>query len=505
MGVSQIFPSPAAPAVVLAAGALVVMVAELAGRGPWRAKGVVALGVLALAVAALSLVIPGTPVPVQGPPEGAPVWAQPSGARLATDGLSTITYGVVLVAALLSLAISAPALDSDEPAAFVALLLLAAAGMGLLGSAQTLAGVFLGLELLSLSLYALVAYHRQNPQAREAAFKYLLLGSVASALLLFGIAMVYGSAGSLSLDRIAASGAELGDSRLFVGGFLLMLVGVGFKLALAPFHAWAPDAYQGAGLGVTAFMSVATKAAAFAALLRVAMAAPEAAQGVLWLLAALSMAVGSLGALRQAELRRLMAYSGIANAGYLMIALPHFTQGGIEAALFYLGSYALMNLGVFVAAAMLQPGPRRSYLLEGFEGATARDPLAGWVMVVFLLALVGMPLTGGFVGKVLLVGSAVREGASWLAFFLAASTAILAYPYLKLVERIVRQRRKGVSADGMAPAGGLAGGTGHARAAAPYRRVLGVAAAAAAVAVVVLGVWPEPLLRLARLALIPLG
>lgn len=497
MGVSQIFPSTAAPALVLAAGALAVLVAELVTPASRRSTLVLALAVAALAVAGAMLPAGGSPGAAGQAASMVSSGLEESARRVADDGVSRLVYGVVLIAGLTSLAISAPSLDRGEPAAFSALLLLAAAGMGLLASARTLALLFLGLELLSLSLYVMVAYHRSDAAAREAALKYLLLGAVASGLLLFGIAMVYGATGKLSLEAIARAGAAAGAAGLLVGGFVLILIGIAFKLALAPLHVWAPDAYQGAGLGVTAFMSVATKAAAFAALLRVALAAPEAAQRPLWLLAALSMAVGSLGALRQTELRRLMAYSGIANAGYLLIALPHFTRAGIEAALFYLGSYALMNLGLFVAAAMLQPRPLSSYPLKGFEGAAARDPVAGWAMVVFLLALVGMPLTGGFVGKVLLVGAAVREGAAWLAFFLVASTAILAYPYLKLVERIVRRGPGGPEADGATP-GDRAMTPGR-------RRLLAVAAVVSAVALIVLGVWPEPLLSLARLAFVGLG
>ncbi|HEY8424834.1 MAG TPA: proton-conducting transporter membrane subunit [Limnochordales bacterium] len=484
LDIGQIFPSTAMPALILAAGALAVLVVELAAPPGRRAGWVLGLTAAALVLAGLAVAIGGSAVIVD---------PASSAARLAQDGIGRLAYGIVLVAALVTLVISAPALDPGEPAAFSALLLLVTAGMGLLASATTLPVLFLGLELLSLGLYVMVGYHRREPAAREGAFKYLLLGSVASGLLLFGMALVFAATGELALEGIARGSVMPGAERLWLGGLVLVLVGIAFKLALAPLHLWAPDAYEGAGLGVTAFMSVATKAAAFAALLRVALAAPEQAQRPLWLLAALSMAVGSLGALRQTELRRLMAYSGIANAGYLLIALPHMTRPGIEAALFYLGSYALINLGLFAAVALLQPVPASRYPLHLLEGAVGRDPLAGWALVAFVLALVGMPLTGGFVGKVLLVGTAVREGAQWLAFMLVASTAILAYPYLKLVERAVRR-----SPETAAPASPAAGRGGR-------RRLLAVAVVAAAVTLVALGVWPEPLLGLARLAWVSLG
>ena len=492
LGLGQIFPSTAMPALILAAGALVVLVVELAAPAGRRAGLVLGLTAAALVAAGLAVAAGGPPGP--GPAAADPGIAVPgpSAARLVDDGISRIACGVVLAAALVSLLISAPALDPGEPAAFSALLLLASAGMSLLAGARTLPVLFLGLELLSLALYVMVAYHRHRPASREAAFKYLLLGSVASGLLLMGIALVFAATGRLSLDAVAGAAAP-GGQRLLAGGLALVLAGIAFKLALAPLHVWAPDAYEGAGLGVTAFMSVATKAAAFSALLRVAQAAPEAAHRPLWLLAALSMLVGSLGALRQRELRRLMAYSGIANAGYLLIALPHLTPSGLEAALFYLGSYALMNLGFFAAVARLQPHPLAGCPVSLLDGAVRRDPLAGWAAVAFLLALVGMPLTGGFVGKVLLVGAAVREGAQWLAFFLVASTAILAYPYLKLVERAVR-----TTAPEEEPVRPPAVPSAR-------RRLLGAAAVAGALGLVVLGVWPQPLLALARMAWLMAG
>ncbi|WP_324717472.1 proton-conducting transporter membrane subunit [Carboxydochorda subterranea] len=492
---SQLFPAGATPSLILAAGALLVLGIELAAPGRRAAAINTGIVLVSLAAAAVSLWLVGGAALAQPPtPAGAGVGTGvPGPARLALDGLARVATGVVVAGGLVGVAISVPVLDRHEPAGFYALLLLAAAGMGLLASATTLPGLFLGLELLSLSLYVLVAYRRRDPRAQEAAFKYFLLGSLASGVLLFGMALVYGATGTLSLQGSEAPAQ--GAFRTAAGGFALILVGLALKLALAPFHFWAPDAYEGATLGVTAFMSVATKAAAFAALLRVATAAPPAAHAPLWALAALSMLVGSLGALRQRELRRLMAYSGIANAGYLLIGLPHFTGDGIAAGLFYLGAYALMNLGLFVSASMLA-GVRSEYPLDALRGQAASQPLAGWTAAVFLLALVGMPLTGGFVGKVLLVGAAVREGAAWLALVLAVSTAVLAYPYLTLAYSIVAgrpaARGTGVVADG---------GRGAAVGAAGPRRALALLAALLAVGTVALGIWPEPLLAVARTAL----
>lgn len=427
---ADVMPAWAWPALFLAAGALGVLVTELA-LPPRRRQVEMACLTLA-AVALIASVTAAGLVPA--------------------DGLTRLVYTLVGLAAAGALALVRPQLDAGEPAAFVALLLLAAAGMGLLAAARSLPLLFVGLELLSLSLYVMAAYRREDVRSREGAFKYFLLGSAASGLLLFGAALVYGSTGSLGLP---AGPVEVPPAArpVLAAGFILVLVGLAFKLALAPFHFWAPDAYEGGMLGVTAFMSVATKAAAFAALVRVARAAPPEAVAVLGFLAAASMLVGSLGALRQRDFRRLMAYSGIANAGYLLVGLPAASTEGLAAGAFYLIAYTFMNLGLFAVAALVEPpsapgsGPLNRVSLDRFEQLVGRSPWAAWLAAWFLAGLTGLPLTGGFVGKVLLIRSAVGGLAEGLALVLVVSSTILAYPYWKLAYGMLRSAGQPAAAD----------------------------------------------------------
>ena len=481
MRLAAVLPAWALPAVLLAAGALGVLVAELAV--PLRRRQVEA--------ACLTLA-------------GAALVASLAAAGLApADGLTRLVDVLVGVAAASALALARPQLDEGEPAAFVALLLLAAAGMGLLAGARSLPLLFLGLELLSLSLYVMVAYRREDARSREGAFKYFLLGSAASGLLLFGAALVYGTTGSLNLPA-APGELAAGVRPAAAAGFMLILIGLAFKLALAPFHFWAPDAYEGGMLGVTAFMSVATKAAAFAALVRVGRAAPPQALAVLGFLAAASMLVGSLGALRQRDFRRLMAYSGIANAGYLLAGLPAASADGLAAGAFYLTAYTFMNLGLFAVAALAEPppapgsGPLVRIGLNSFEGLAARSPGAAWLAALFLAGLTGLPLTGGFVGKVLLVRAAVGGRADPLALALVVSTTLLAYPYWKLAQGMLRAApapasvaaaatpapERGPGGVALPPAGSLPGA--HLRAWA----VAGLCAAAT----LLIGLAPQPLM-----------
>ena len=460
---AEVVPAWAMPTVVLGAGALAVLVAELAF--PARLRQAVEVTCLTLA----GLAIAGSVA---------------AAVLVPTDGLARLVHLWVAVAAATAVVLSRSYLDEGEPAAFLALVLLAGAGMGLLGAARSWPQLFLGLELLSLSLYVLVAYRREDPASQEGAFKYFVLGSAASGLLLLGIALVFGATGSLELEAPAAS---LPQGPLAAAGFALVLVGLAFKLALAPFHFWAPDAYEGSLLGVAAFMSVATKAAAFVALVRAARLAPASALAVLGVLAVASMLVGSLGALRQRDFRRLMAYSGVANAGYLLAGLPASSAEGLAAGAFYLTAYAFTNLGLFAVAALVEApagpgtGPLRRVGVDQFDGLGARSPWAAWLATLFLAGLTGLPLTGGFVGKVLLVLAAVSGWAYGLAIALALSTAILAYPYWKLVQGMWR---------GGASATPAAWDGDRARAGAPPSRVWAVAAICAAVTVL-LGLAPQ--------------
>jgi NADH-quinone oxidoreductase subunit N len=285
-------------------------------------------------------------------------------------------------------------------------------------------------------LYILAGTGLGRTASHEAALKYVLLGSLASGFLIYGSALLYGASGGIALTDIARGAAS--PSLLFVTGFALFVVGVGFKLALAPFHVWTPDVYEGSPLAVTAFMAVAVKVATFSVLARFVYAVfghDSNALWPLWMLAILSMIVGNTGAIRQTNLKRLLAYSSIAQAGYIVLALAGVTGPGLATMLFYLAAYAFMNLGAFAIIALIGDGGEGAAELEAYRGLFWRRPwLAVW-MTVFMFSLAGIPATAGFVGKVLLLGQALTAGA-WgiaMAVTLIAGTLVSFYVYFKVV------------------------------------------------------------------------
>lgn len=365
-------------------------------------------------------------------------------------GFTRLFQILILGAAALSLLLSVSWREMREEvdlqqdsSGYVSLLLLAAAGMAAMTAAGDLITMFVGLELLSLSLYVLVGFSRRDPRAREGAFKYFILGSVASGILLFGFALVFGETGSVVLAEIAAhwddpayGGALSGLAKVGIG---LAIVGFAFKMALVPFHAWAPDAYQGAPTPVTAFMAVGTKVAAFAALFRFLTAAVPAGWLApvllpLALLAVLSMAVGSLGAMVQEDFKRLLAYSAIAHAGYLVLALSHRSEEAAVAGFMYLAGYAFTSLGAFAVLLWLTRGGREGGELSALAGLYYRKPWPAVALTVFLLSMAGMPPSGGFVGKLLLVLIGVRSGAWFLITGLVLTTGLSAYVYLRVIK-----------------------------------------------------------------------
>ncbi|BAS28935.1 NADH-quinone oxidoreductase subunit N [Limnochorda pilosa] len=355
---------------------------------------------------------------------------------------------VVLAAALLAACLSFGRREEDV-SGYLALLLWATMGMMVLGAAGDLMVFFVALELLSLSLYVLVGF-ASDRRAREAAFKYFILGSAASALFLLGAAFLFGAVGSLAFAGIAA-GARTGlTSPLFLAGGALVIAGIAFKLALAPFHVWTPDVYQGASTAVTAFMSVGTKAAAFAGLVRLlgslapeSGAAPASLLAPLWVMALLSMVVGSLAALGQKNLKRMLAYSGVAHAGYLLVAFPNLTSQGVGAAFFYLGAYTATNLGAFAVIAWLEAEGRAGDELEGYTGLFYQKPWLSGLMTLYMVSLAGVAPTAGFMGKLLVIQAGMQAGAGGWAWALitgmVATTVVSAFVYLKVVRQMVAQ------------------------------------------------------------------
>jgi len=321
---------------------------------------------------------------------------------------------------------------------YYALLLAATLGMILMAASNDLITIFLGLELMSLALYILVGFRRGRLDSSEAALKYFLLGAFASGFLLYGIALLYGATGTTNLGRMAlflGDSPMLGNPLLMAGG-LLVLAGFGFKVAAVPFHMWTPDAYEGAPTTVTGFMSAGAKAAGFAALLRLAIVALPGLQAdwrpLLTWIAILTMTVGNITALLQTNVKRLLAYSSIAHAGYLLVAVVAGGLAGGSAALFYLAVYSLMNLGAFGVLALLGREQEERVMVSDLAGLGQRHPGLAAAMTVFMLSLGGIPPTAGFMGKVYVFGVAVDAGLVPLVIVGVLNSVVSIYYYLRI-------------------------------------------------------------------------
>jgi NADH-quinone oxidoreductase subunit N len=339
-----------------------------------------------------------------------------------------------------------PYLDRENLAAaeFYALVLFATAGMGVLAGAQELLTAFIGLEMSSISSYVLAGYRRDSLKSSESALKYFLLGSFATAFFLYGIALVYGVTGTTYLDKMGGADPQRILLKL---GLALILIGLGFKVAAAPFQVWTPDVYEGAPTPVTALFSAGPKAAAFALLLRIYAVVPAATHfwfWAFWILAVLTMFVGNLGALVQTNVKRLLAYSSIAHAGYILVAFAavtalsgtHANLGPVPAyaaVLFYLLSYALVKVGAFTIVSQLGGKGEKLTSLEDYSGLAQRQPVAAAVLSLFLLSLLGLPITAGFFGKFYVFKAAVHSNLIWLAVLMAINSVIGAYYYLRVI------------------------------------------------------------------------
>lgn len=320
-----------------------------------------------------------------------------------------------------------------------AMILWCATGALLMLRAQELLTIFVALELLSVGLYALAAYHRKNPLGSEAAVKYFLMGAFASAFVLYGIALLYGSAGSTRLDTLADKfGSGEASATLGALGILLMVAGFGFKMSLVPFHAWAPDTYQGAPTPFVAFLSVAPKAGSAIVLIHLVQTVFPSALGTDWApilatLAAASMLVGNLLALVQKDIKRMLAYSGIGHMGFVLIPLASLDAGSWQPVLVYLVAYALMNAGAFALISMLYARSGEQHLISELSGWGHRFPLLGACLTVCMLSLGGIPPTIGFLGKYLTFVHAISHGQVWLALVGIGSSLLGVFYYLRVV------------------------------------------------------------------------
>ena len=321
---------------------------------------------------------------------------------------------------------------------FQALVLFAIVGMNLMVASNELIMIFLGLETLSISSYILLGIKRSDPKSNESALKYFLLGSFSSAFMLYGIALAYGATRTTNLEligrEIAAGSASMTLIYAAVG---LLFVGFGFKVAVVPFHVWTPDVYEGAPTPITAFMSVGPKAAGFAILIRVLMVAFPATYGkwlgVVWLSAALTMIVGNCVALVQSNIKRMLAYSSIAHAGYILVGVATGNEEGVAAVLFYTLAYALMNIGAFTIVALVSSKGDHKTHIDDFAGLGFKQPGLAAALSIFLLSLAGIPLTAGFAGKFFLFRAALESHFIWLAIIGVINSAISVYYYLRVI------------------------------------------------------------------------
>src|SRR5690242_11860923 len=364
--------------------------------------------------------------------------------RFATGDNFALFFEVLFASlGILTVALSHPYLRKRRMLAseFHILTMAAVIGMMVLGSATSLVTVFLGLELLSLSLYIMCGFARTDFSSQEAAAKYLLIGGFASAFVLFGMALVYGGAGTTVIPDIASRlDSASGSNPLILLGILLMGVGFAFKVSAAPFHMWTPDVYQGAPIPVTAFMSVGTKAAAFAMIVRVfAGGLPHLApewQTLLAVVAAASMVVGNLMAIVQTSLKRLLAYSGVAQAGYILIGVVAGGQDGLAAVLYYLFVYMFMNFGAFAVITLLAGPDGDRDQLSDLEGLGRRSPVLAVAMSVFMLSLAGFPPSVGFFGKLFLSTAGVSAGYTWLVVLAVLMSAVSVFYYVRVLSPV---------------------------------------------------------------------
>ncbi len=380
---------------------------------------------------------------------------------LILDDFSRFFHLVFLLVAALTVLVSVRYVEQEGlyQGEYYALILIATLGMMVMASAGDLIMIFLGLETLSIPLYILAGFLRGRLRSNESALKYLLLGAFSSAFLLYGIAFLYGATGTTRLERMAAhlSRGVAWENPLVFLGIGLFLVGLAFKVAAVPFHMWLPDVYEGAPTPVTAFMIAGTKAAAFSALLRAFGTAltplPATWVAPLWVLALLTMAVGNVAALTQQSIKRMLAYSSIAHAGYLLVALVTGTSRGFSSILFYLVVYAFMNLGAFAVIIALARRGEESPTLSAYAGLGFRHPALAFSMAVFMFSLAGLPPTGGFMGKLYIFTAAVEAEYVGLTVLAVICSLISVFFYLRVVVVMyMEEPREGLSGLGLSPA-----------------------------------------------------
>jgi NADH-quinone oxidoreductase subunit N len=366
---------------------------------------------------------------------------------------------------------------------FYALVVFSVMGQCIMVTANELIMIFIGLEISSIASYILAGYLRDDKRNNESALKYFLLGSFATAFLLYGVAWIYGITGATNLESVRHAIETPGFESMALAGIAaaLIFVGLGFKISAAPFQVWAPDVYQGAPAPVSAFLSVGPKAAAFAILIRVFLTAfgpiSDRWTPFVWGCALATMVVGNFAALKQTNIKRMLAYSSIAHAGYVLVAVTAHSDTGAAAAMFYLAAYALTNIGAFAVVTYFARKGEKYVAIEDFNGLAQRQPMMAAMMTIFLLSLIGVPLTGGFFGKFYIFKSALDANLIWLTVLGLLNSAVAAYYYLQILV-VMYMKEPGESVDNLPPVGfGLR-----------------VAVLASAIGTLILGIFPSSVL-----------
>ncbi|HEX4466859.1 MAG TPA: NADH-quinone oxidoreductase subunit N [Solirubrobacteraceae bacterium] len=481
------------PLIALLGGAVLALMVGLIGRRFARAHIVPFLSLVALGAAA-----------------GLTIWQWNADKSIVSGALRVddlaLTLNLILAAgAACAVLLAWRSLAAREAAhgEFHALLLTSVGGMSLLASAQNTVALFVGLELLSIPLYVLCATELRREHSLESGLKYLIVGSVGSATLLYGLAMIYGATGATDFNAIAAGIAKgsMATDPLTLTGVALCVVGLCFKASVAPFHQWTPDVYEGAPTPVTAFMAVTTKVAALGVFLRffdVALIGTQSTWGpALATLATITIIVGNVGALGQSSLKRMLAYSSVAQAGYMLAGVIVSTQLGIAATVFYLAVYMMMNMAAFAVIVARERETGLGDSVAALNGLGRRRPLLAWPMTLAMLGLAGMPATAGFMGKFYLIDAAVNGGYAWLGIVIVIGSMISLGYYLPVIATMwLREEPARVPAPGQAPGSlpALAGGSPELDTGRGLEVVF--VAILAGAAIVFFGIVPQPLFDL---------
>lgn len=417
------------PELVLTAGALLVLIADVAL--PRSSRGMLSWITMAVIAATLVSLAPFMDTRVEV-----------AHGLIAVDRFALFFKALFLIAAALTVLMSTRYLEVEgaSPGEYYFLVLCATLGMMVMAGGIDLITIFIGLETMAISFYILAGFIKPNQRSNEAAVKYFLLGAFSLGILLYGMSIMYGLSGTTSLRAMApiltSFSGEARDPRLILA-IILVVAGVGFKIAAVPFHMWAPDVYEGAPTPITAFLSVGSKAASFAMLVRIFLEGLPGSSAdwrlLFWTLSIVTMTVGNLAALTQTNMKRMLAYSSIAHAGYLLMGVVAGTERGVSAMLIYLLIYTFMQLGAFAVIVMLRRRDVVGDELKDFSGLAFRQPFAAFAMLLFMLSLGGIPPTAGFMGKFWLFGAAIDSGYVWLAVIGVLNSAISLYYYIRLV------------------------------------------------------------------------